>query len=66
VGLERGPLSLVNNLRSYISKLCRQQAEAIQNHDNEDVRDIGQGEAHHRKHERLKLGGGQVYDRRSV
>jgi hypothetical protein len=26
-------------------KLCRQQAEVIQNHENEHVRDIGQGEA---------------------
>jgi hypothetical protein len=32
----------------YITKLCRQQAEAIQNHDNENVRAIGQGEARHR------------------
>jgi hypothetical protein len=29
----------------YITKLCRQQAEVIQNHDNENVRNIGQGEA---------------------
>jgi hypothetical protein len=29
----------------YITKLCRQQAEVIQNHDNENVRIIGQGEA---------------------
>jgi hypothetical protein len=33
----------------YIRKLCRQQAEVIQNHDNENVRTIGQGKAHHRK-----------------
>jgi hypothetical protein len=47
-----------------ITKLCRQQAEIIQNHENEDVRSIGQGEARHRKYEykRLKLGGGQAYD----
>jgi hypothetical protein len=43
--------------------LCRQQAEVIENHDNENVRNIGQGEARHRKHKRLKLGGGQAYDR---
>jgi hypothetical protein len=35
----------------YIIKLCRQQAEVIQNHENEDVRSIGQGEARHRKYE---------------
>jgi hypothetical protein len=33
----------------YITKLCRQQAEVIQNHENENVRYIGQGEAPHRK-----------------
>jgi hypothetical protein len=33
--------------------------EVIQNHVNENVRNIGQGEA------RLKLGGGQAYDRSS-
>jgi hypothetical protein len=46
-----------------ITKLCRQQAEAIQNHENANVRNIGQGEARHRKHKMLKLGGGQAYDR---
>jgi hypothetical protein len=44
----------------YITKSCRQQAEVIQNHENETVRYIGQGEALHRKYERLKLGGGHV------
>jgi hypothetical protein len=45
----------------YITKLCRKQAEVIQNHENENVRNIGQGEARHRKYKRLKLGGGHVY-----
>jgi hypothetical protein len=45
----------------YITKLCRQQAEVIQNH----VRNIGQGEPRHRKYKRLKLGGGQAYGRSS-
>jgi hypothetical protein len=49
-----------------ITKLCRQQAEVIQNHDNENVRNIGQGETRHRKYKRLKLGGGHVYDRSGV
>jgi hypothetical protein len=49
----------------YITKLCRQQAEVIQNDDNKNVRAIGQGEARHRKYKRLKLGGGQAYDRSS-
>jgi hypothetical protein len=45
--------------------VCRQQAEVIQNHEDEHVLSIGQGEAKHRKYKRLKLGGGQVYDRSS-
>jgi hypothetical protein len=45
--------------------ICRQQAEVIQNHDNENVGNIGQGEARHRKYKSLKLGGGQAYDRSS-
>jgi hypothetical protein len=45
------------------NKLFRQQAEDIQNHDNECVRSIGQGEARHRKYKRLKLCGGKAYDR---
>jgi hypothetical protein len=47
---------------NYITKLCRRQAEVIQNHDNENVHGIGQGEARHRKYKRLKLGGGQAYN----
>jgi hypothetical protein len=50
----------------YITKLCRQQAEVIQNHENESVRYIGQGEAPRKKYKRLKLGSGYVYDRSSV
>jgi hypothetical protein len=46
----------------YITKSSRQQAEVVQNHENENVRYIGQGEARHRKYKRLKLGGGHVYD----
>jgi hypothetical protein len=53
-------------LYDYVTKLCRQQAEVIQNHDNENVRNIGQGEARHRKYKGLKLGGGHVYDRSNV
>jgi hypothetical protein len=50
----------------YITKLCRQQAEVLQNHNNKNVCNIGQGEASHRKYKRLKLGGGQAHDRSSV
>jgi hypothetical protein len=49
----------------YVIKMCRRQAEVIENHENENARGIGQGEARHRKYKRLKLGGGQAYDRSS-
>jgi hypothetical protein len=49
----------------YMTKLCRQQAEIILNDDNENVRYIGQGETQHRTYKRLKLVGGQAYDRSS-
>jgi hypothetical protein len=39
----------------YKTKLCRQQAEVIQNHENENVRNIGQGESRHRKYKGLQL-----------
>jgi hypothetical protein len=49
----------------FITKLFKQQAEFIQNHVTPNVGNIGQGEAQHRKCKRLKLGGGQAYDRSS-
>jgi hypothetical protein len=52
----------VPHIYDYITKLCRQQAEVIQNHENANVRNIGQGED---RHKRLKPGGGQAYDRSS-
>jgi hypothetical protein len=48
---------------NYITKLCRQEAQIIQNHEHIHVRNIGQGEAKHRNYKTLKLGGCQVYDR---
>jgi hypothetical protein len=48
-----------------MAKLCRQQAEVILNNDIKNVRNIGQGEARHKKYMRLKLGGGQAYNRSS-
>jgi hypothetical protein len=50
----------------YITKLCRRQAEIIHNHENENVRNIGQGKTPYRKYKRLKLGGGHLYGRSSV
>jgi hypothetical protein len=36
----------------YITKLCRRQAEIIHNRENENVRNIGQGETPHIKHKK--------------
>ena len=44
-------------------KLCKQQAEALRNHDNENGRHIGRNEAQHKEYKRLKLGGCQTHDR---
>jgi len=41
----------------FLMKLFRRQIEIIQNHDNKNVRNIGQGEAQHMKCKQLKLGG---------
>jgi hypothetical protein len=56
----------ISYVYNYITKLCRRQAEIIHNHENENVRNIGQGETPHRKHKRLKLGGGKLYNHSSV
>jgi hypothetical protein len=56
----------IPHVYDYITKSCRQQAEVIQNHENENVRYTGQGEAPHRKYKRPKLVGGHVYDYSSV
>jgi hypothetical protein len=47
----------------YLTKLCRQQSEVIQNHKNEHVHIIGQGEARYRKHKGLKFGVRHAYHR---
>jgi hypothetical protein len=39
----------------YITESCRQQAEVIQNHENQNVRYNGQGEARHRIYRSLNL-----------
>jgi hypothetical protein len=36
----------------FITKIGRQQAEVIQNHDDENVRNVGKGKAQHRKYKR--------------
>jgi hypothetical protein len=47
-------------LYDYITKLCRQQAEVMQNYEN--FHNNGQGKPRHRK---FKFGSGQVYDHSS-
>jgi hypothetical protein len=49
----------------YTTKLFRKEAEVKQNHENDLVRGIGQGEARRSKFKRLKLGGRLTYDRSS-
>jgi hypothetical protein len=55
----------LTHVYDYITELCRKHAEIIQNHENEHVRDMGQGEARYKKYKTLKLRGGQAYDRSS-
>jgi hypothetical protein len=60
--LAKASSNLTNRLTvrpDYTTYLYRQHAEVIDNHENEDVCSIRQGEARHRKYKRLKLGGGQ-------
>jgi hypothetical protein len=59
-------LHTVSTFRMYmiIQRNCAgKKSEVIQNHENEHVRIIGQGEARHRKCKLFKLGGGQAYGR---
>jgi hypothetical protein len=60
-----GSESDLSYLYDHITKLCRQRAEVIKNHETEHVRNIGLDEATHRKYNRLKLSSGQAYDRSS-
>jgi hypothetical protein len=53
-------------LHDFVTRLCKQQAAVILNHENINIRNIGQDEARHRKYKRLHLGGGQAYDRSNV
>jgi hypothetical protein len=49
----------------YATKSYGQQTEVIQNHENGNFRNIGKGEARHRKYKWVELGGDQAYDRSS-
>jgi hypothetical protein len=63
--LSKESRQLINYVYEYITKLCREAAEVVQNHLNPNVRAIRQRETMHRKQKRLKLGGGQAYDHSS-
>jgi hypothetical protein len=52
-------------LYDFVTKLCREQATVILNHENVNIRNISEGEARHGKYKRLRLSGGQAYDRLS-
>jgi hypothetical protein len=49
----------------YITILCRQQTEVVQNHWIEHICSIGEGAARHRKCMRPNLGGGHACDHSS-
>jgi hypothetical protein len=49
----------------YITKLCRQHAEVIENHENEHVCSIRQDATRLSTYKSLKLGGDQAYDHSS-
>jgi hypothetical protein len=55
--------SVLGATTSSIYMTVAMQRGRIRNHENVNVRNIGQGEARHTKYKRLKLGGGQAYDR---
>jgi hypothetical protein len=52
----------VSYVYDYIRNLCRRQAEIIHDHENEHVRNIGQGETRQIKYKKRQLGGGHLYD----
>jgi hypothetical protein len=45
----------------FVTKLYREQAVVIHNHENVNICANGQGKAHHRKYKWLKFGGGQAH-----
>jgi len=42
-------------LYNYITKLCREQAVIIRNHENVNIRTIGKGETRHRKYKETQI-----------
>jgi hypothetical protein len=52
----------ISYVYDYVIKLCRTHAEVLLNHVNSNVHGIVQGQARHKKYQRLKLGSGRTYD----
>jgi hypothetical protein len=50
----------IPDVYDYITKLCRQQAQVLQNHENTHVQNIGQGEAQQGKY-RFRIDSRQDY-----
>jgi nucleoid DNA-binding protein len=44
----------ISYVYNFVAKLCRQQAEVIQNHENVNICNIGSGEAQHRKYKKAR------------
>jgi hypothetical protein len=55
----------ISYVYDFITNVCGQQAEVIQNHENANVCNIRHGRTMQTMYKRLKLGGGQAYDRSS-
>jgi hypothetical protein len=51
----------IPNICDFVTKLGRQQAQVIQNH-NGKVRNTGKGEVQHRKYRTLRFGEGKTYE----
>jgi hypothetical protein len=49
----------------YVTKLCSQQAESRQNHENGNVRHIGKVEERYIKYKKVKLNSSETYSRSS-
>jgi hypothetical protein len=55
----------VQYIYDYVTKMCRQEAEVIENHEIANVRDIGKTKTDTENSKRLKLDDGQAYNRSS-
>jgi hypothetical protein len=49
-------------LYDFLTKLCKEKATVIPNHENVNTHNTGQGEDQQRKYKRFKIRGGQADD----